>query len=377
MKVLACVFHEIDFDGRVQRASEALSDIGEVTVLSLDSGRAYHSEKFKSVVIRRPRFIRSQVVTHLKVWFMLWRHALRERPDIVHAHDCFMGFPGWVAAKLAGAKLVFDAHELVIPEPDFKLSVRDWIWYLLERWAIVRADLVIAANQERAAVMVDHYRLRKSPLVIQNIPPRPRSDGMESEGTSDVVRRSQPTDRLIVYQGDVNVVRGLGRFVEAFRYLPHEYRFVLIGGGPSVDALAALARQNDLDGRVVFVKKIPRDSLAGVLRRCDVGVVTYPYEGVDFLLCASNKVYEYAQVGLPMVLTDQVPLKRVVEQYHIGCLVARHDSPREIAAAIQRVVENREEFARNAQEFAAANVWEVEAEKLCEGMLSIGSGRAK
>lgn len=372
MKILACVFAEIDFDGRVQRASEALAEIGDVTVLSIDSGRGYRSEKFKSTVVKRPAMIRSQIVMHLKMWLRLWLLVLRERPDFVHAHDVFMAFPGWIAARISGAKLVYDAHEVVIPEPDFKLGLRDRIWYWLEFPALKRADLVICANEERGDVMVDHYRLRNRPLVVQNIPPMPKHSETGGEGLPEL-RKETESERLIIYQGDVDVRRGILRFMDAFEFLPAQYRLIIIGGGPSFGELCARSSDEKFGGRVLMLSKIPRDQLASVLRQCDVGIVTYSYYGIDSLLCASNKVYEYAQAGLPMVLTDQVPLRRAVEQFKIGRLAGRHDSAQQIAAAIRYVAENRDEFVRNARAFAAANRWETEAGHLRNGVSSLVS----
>lgn len=368
-----CVFNEIDFDGRVQRASETLSEIADVTVFSVDSGNDFHSDKFRSITVKRPNLIRSAILGHLKAWVGLWRIAMREKPDVVHAHDCFMAFPGWVAAKLAGAKLVYDAHELVIPEPrgsEMQLTVRDMIWYRLERVAVIRADVVIAANEERAAIMIEHYGLKRAPLVIGNIPPRRKSIGAPRE-IPEVLRRKTREEKLIVYQGDVDVRRGLDLFVEAFRHLPGHYRLVIVGDGPSVAMLGEYAKQHGLDGRVSFIRRIPREMLAGVLQQCDVGIVTYSYVGLNSQLCASNKVYECAHVNLPLVMTGQAPLKRINEQYRIGAIVERRQTPREVAKVIREVAENRDEFSRNTETFASANVWETEAAKLRAGVAAL------
>jgi glycosyltransferase involved in cell wall biosynthesis len=374
LKILACVFNEIDFDGRVQRAAEALAEIAEVVVFSLDSGNQFRSDKFRSVVVKRAKLPGAAVLTHLKAWVSLWLRVIRERPDVVHAHDCFMAFPGWVAARICGARLVYDAHELVIPEgrdSELKFGIREWIWYWLEKWTIPRADVVIAANEERAEIMRRHYGLRAMPLVIKNIPPRPASLAEPAE-IPDALRKSTPQDKLIVYQGDVDVRRGIDRFVEAFKHLPANYRLVIVGGGPSVGMLGEYAQQNGLDGRVQFVRRLPRLSLPGLLQRCDVGIVTYSHVGLNSQLCASNKVYECAHVNLPLVMTAQMPLKRINEEYRIGRTVERSESAAEIAEAIRAVAENRDEHSRNTEAFATANVWETEAAKLRAGVAALG-----
>lgn len=53
-KVLMPVFNEIDYDGRVQRAAEAIGQNFDVTVCSVDSNHPYHNALFKTRLWKRP-----------------------------------------------------------------------------------------------------------------------------------------------------------------------------------------------------------------------------------------------------------------------------------------------------------------------------------
>jgi hypothetical protein len=63
--VLMPVYNQIDYDGRVQRGAEALSDLFDVTVFSIDSGKGYNNPKFFSVFVFLPRLKRLKGVLHL------------------------------------------------------------------------------------------------------------------------------------------------------------------------------------------------------------------------------------------------------------------------------------------------------------------------
>ena len=99
------------------------------------------------------------------------------------------------------------------------MSKRDRFWYMLERWVIDRADLVIAANEERAHLIFQHYNLSQNPVVMRNIP------ALANPTTSkeDVLHlfyasRSRPDEVLVIYQGDV-VCRVALTFYQALQLL--------------------------------------------------------------------------------------------------------------------------------------------------------------
>jgi hypothetical protein len=364
LRVLAGVFNSIEHDGRVQRASEAESEIAEVTVASVASGTEYRNHHFTNVRIGVPA--KAGPLAHLCFWLKFWVHARACRPDIVHAHDFFMALPGWIAAKITGAKFVYDAHELITPESGVAMSRRDKFWYLLERCIVGRADLVIAANHERARLMRDHYGLPAIPLVVDNIPPVPLSVLSDEDVRQryPALARRRTDECLVVYQGDIDVGRGIDQFVQALRLLPDHFRMIMIGGGPDLGRFEAEARSGMSD-RLSVLGRVPRDVLHDLLRQCDIGIVTYSDRGQNNLFCAPNKVYEYAQAGLVLMCSDNPVLNRILSEHKIG---EAAKGEHEIATALARLHANLADFRREITSFLRARQWSSEAARLREAL---------
>ena len=369
MKILAAVYNTIEHDGRVRRAAEALSECAEVHVLALGSDAAYSNRYFQIERVppsKMPGI--GKLIQHLVFWVYLVRMARRVRPGVIHAHDYYLSLAGWLAARSSGAKLIYDANELLIPEPEESLTARNRFWYLLERWMIHRADIVIVANEARGTLMQSHYRLRGTPLVIKNIPPAPPISTREQVeavlSRYPALRRTSRDDYLLVYEGDVSVGRGLERFIKAIENLPERYRLVLIGGGPDLihlkDRYSALAKA----GRINFLDKVMGESLPILLAACDIGIVSYPYHGLNNLYCAPNKIFEYAQAGLPLIATDQPQLLQMVRHYRIGECISREDGPTQVAHAIDRIAKNLGIYRACIPVFLAKHTWDHEALKL-------------
>lgn len=372
VKILSAVFNPIAYDGRVQRACEALAKIADVELLCPSGPDVPDGLPFKVKTVLLPA---ARMRRHVHFAYALVKRARRVLPDLVHAHDFFMAGPGAAAATASGARLIYDAHELIIPEPDRPMSLRSQFWYRLEQWSVKRADLVIAANAERAALMQEHYRLGVTPLVVRNIPPAPPAD-VEAESAAFGRR---PGERLCVYQGDVSLARGLETFLLAVGELPPGVRLLIVGGGVGEPAVRQTVVRLGLQDRVTMLGPVPRRRLPGILRACDIGLLTYPSTGLNNVYCAPNKIFEYAQAGLPVITTAQPPLKKMLAQYRIGESFSADEHPSAIASKVLSVLENRDAYRTDLRRFLSENTWTAEAERLrgaVLGMLASGSSLA-
>jgi glycosyltransferase involved in cell wall biosynthesis len=368
LRILAAVYNPIAFDGRVQRACEALSSIADVDLFCPD-GPPVAGLPFSVQVVRLPAGGPSW--RYLRFSSALVRHALRSRPDCLYAHDYFTAGPGALAAALSRATLIYDAHELIIPEPGRTLGRREALWYTMERMALRRACLIIAANAERSGLMQEHYGLAETPLVVRNIPPPPP----DSAGTHDLKRGAG--ERLCVYQGDVSIRRGLDRFLAAVPFLPNHIRLLVVGGGPDLAAVVQLIDRLQIGTRVALLGKVPRAEVHSILRSCDVGLLCYPFEGLNNVYCAPNKIFEYAQAGLPVVATAQPPLAEMLARYRIGLACDRWEQPESIAAKIVDVVTNVTAYRSGLNQLLAENTWNQEQKRLCDAVASLAIGRRR
>lgn len=350
-KILVILYGDIDFDGRVKRILEIAQSLGDVYLIDAairPASTSNHTDYEHQRVVLQKTW--SPGRRHLTFWRFVLDQARIWRPDLIFAEDFFTTLPGWLAAKRSAAKLVYDAHELMVPESGKPMSRRQRFWYTLESFVVPRANLVIAANPERAEIMAEHYRLKCSPTYMRNIP-EPREVTSEQRKaalqTYPMLQRTSSDDRIILYQGDVSLSRGLDRFVEALNYLPSNTRLVIAGAGPDLGRLVDLAKDHIKNGRFVALGRVSFDTLPAVTQLADIGIVTYPYDGLNNIYCAPNKIFEYVQAGLPVISTDQPPLKKLNDSYKIGNLVTKDMKANEIAKLIHHITPFNEAFSEN------------------------------
>src|SRR5271165_1854710 len=112
----------VEFDSRVRREAAALARDGhDVTVLELaDVPAGERLDGFARSSAEPPSWMRRRLPFALyRLAFLVWfvKGVRRLRPDVVHAHDAAMLLPGIIGARMSGARLVYDSHELATSVP--------------------------------------------------------------------------------------------------------------------------------------------------------------------------------------------------------------------------------------------------------------------
>lgn len=362
------VYNVLACDGRVQRAAEALAEVSHLTLFGIASKAKYLIPGVEIREARLPSVRLLGAIRLLLFWLAFLWEALRAKPQVVYAHDFFLLFPGWLASRLLRAKLVYDAHELIVPDGRRFRSFSHRVFFFLERCLVKRADLVIAANEPRATIMKAAYGLRESPLVIRNIPAHP------VDKPEVAVKYLPPANGKIrlIYQGAMSLTRGIDMFIRVLPRLGEEYELVMVGDGPDTVKLKQIAEEEGVCSRVSFLGRVSTHDLARITRQCSIGILSYSFSDPNQQHCAPNKVYEYASAGIPIAATSQDILRSLVEANGIGVILQRSgtvaEALNEYAKAIQFLAQRRERFVSRIPEFLSLNNWTDEKTRLVESL---------
>lgn len=365
VRVLMIAFSETRYDGRVLRAAEAISNQYDVVIAGLGDCpiRSGVPIRYLPVNISEgPRWL-----MHLSFFMKIILIGLQVRPKIVHAHDYFVAFHGWVIAKLLRAYCAYDAHEF-LPGINERSHFRHRVFMFLERIVINRYDLIIATSDERSRALGKYYRLRESPIVVGNIAGAEEEilESSQDEKVTDFASWSASPHNLplVVYQGSMDVhSRCLDNLVRAFTELRGKCILIMAGDGPDLNYLRDLTKQLGLEEYIKFTGRLSRSSLIAVMHGASIGVVIYSNKELNNLLCTPNKIHEYTRAGLAVVASNQPPLVQILCTHRIGELFDP-DKHASIRHALVTVLSDLNTYKSNVPEFIVRNDWSKDRMKL-------------
>lgn len=306
------VTNDLATDRRVQRHAATLRSAG-YAVLLLGRGDLY---------VRSSRSFRFYAEYNLRLFFRL----LRTGCDIVWANDSDTLPACWLAARLKRRRLVLDAHEIFpeLPEVVGRKHVQR-VWRIINRMLIPRCDALLTVCQSFA----DYYR---------------EQHGVDMQ----VVRNLQPTDPLLpplphtaehpvlLYQGAVNVGRGVDWAIDALEWLP-QCRLVVAGTGDVIGKMRDYAASKPWADRVQFLGRLSVETLETLTPQADIGLLMLEDRGLSYRLTLPNRVGDFVAAGVPIVASPMPETAAIVQKYGIGELLDA-PGPRPLADAVQRLL---------------------------------------
>ncbi len=389
VKVCMHVLGKARTDVRVMRAATALVEAGfVVTVVDIESERSHLVEEdMRGVRVKHviaPNWYTSR---RCKPWFLvnvvllLIRSTLRvllTPAEVYHAHDLTALPACYITARLRRKHLIFDAHEL--PLPDEKYSTR---WrglaglskFLLAGMMPYCAG-VITVSPPIAHEIRKHYCCPEVTL-IRNVPPYrevPKNDRLRQQlGLS-------PAIRIALYQGNMQPDRQLDKLIRAASYLERDIVIVIMGRsiGAAQSQLEALIAVEGVADRVKILPPVPYTELLDWTGSADIGLIVYaPDYSLNTRMSLPNKIFEYLMAGLPVLASPLDSVVEIISTYEVGQVVSSL-TPTDVGAAINAILADRvalDHMRRNALDATRQHLcWEKESSQLVRLYREIDSG---
>jgi len=220
--------------------------------------------------------------------------------DVIHAHD-WMTFLAGIHLKDKFQKtLVLHVHSL---EYD-RVGHKDVAWvYEIERFAMSKADLVIAGSEYTRGIIESNYGLsgHKIKVVYNGVAPSeivlPKLKGLNDHFK-------------VLFAGRIDGNKGIEYFVEiarAVRSKAQDVEFIVVGRGISEVNLEKINVFSELAGHFHYLGYVEREELFGLYQSCDV--LCMPSISEPFGLTA----IEAAHVGLPVILSRRTGAAEILQ----------------------------------------------------------------
>ena len=227
---------------------------------------------------------------------------------------------------------------------------------------------MVSVSHAASDYFAKEYHIQK-PMVITNC-------ALASENVSQPAEKNEGFE--VLNHGGFYAGRGYDLMVEAAPLLKEypEIRLALRGFGSIENQLHKRAEDFECD-ECCFLSK-------GESRRADTTCCWFHGRGLrspslsclNFKLSVSNKLFEYAAAGLPVIMSDIPEHRYLNEKFQFG-LILPDNSPQSLADAVLRLYQNSElyqQLAENSKRMSQELNWENEFARLIRAEREILKG---
>lgn len=257
--------------------------------------------------------------------------------DAMHCHDLDTLLAGFLAGKIKGKKVIYDAHEI------YPLMVQPYLPRIIVRMISIvefllarKVDALIVVSEIIADYFIKGVRGKVKISVIMNC--KNPNDFITSRKviTELKVRFGIENHFIVLYDGWLAQDNGLEELFSAFEKLNGQIgdiMAVICGNGYAEKEFKRMVKEKNIENYVKFIGKIQSKDVPLFVNACDVMyIMRKPATKYNFL-STPNRLFEAIISGKPVIASNFGNIRRIVEKGGFGLLVNPEDI-NELCAAI-------------------------------------------
>ena len=364
---------------RAEKICRALVQDGHtVTVLSRWFPNLPEREEFQGYTVLR-------FGKNVKSWQRLpisfnpfWKNAIERavtdcKPDLIITREMLLAGASNSIAKKKSIPTVIDMAE------NYPGAMRGWKQYQsrllsrfavntlrlpdkLEKNAVLGSDGIIVVCDEQIERLNNLYGFPVDCIeLVQNTP--------ELKTFSKIRKGCSQPPFVFGHHGLFTLDRGLENLVRGFEIAANELpsiRLQLYGKGETYNDINRIISSSVHKDRMEIHGEYPLSMLPEIYSKVDVGVLPY-FPDENFNMTIANKLFDYLSCGKPVIVSEALPMKRIIEETKAG-ISTDCSTPDKIASAIKQIYySNLQEMSENGQKFAEKKYnWAVDSKRLCK-----------
>jgi glycosyltransferase involved in cell wall biosynthesis len=296
----------------IDEICEALARLNHEVTLYAPQPEGFHNSKsYASVFLKVPESAAS-VFFQMRLFFRLWRDMRNGKPDVIYCRHALLLFMPALIGKLFNVPVVLEVNGPLLEEAkriDHSLvgkTLRSLkVIQFFESFSVRNASSFVVVASGIEDYLVDNYAV--DPRKVHVV-----ANGVDTESFKplgqEIVRGKLGLDQRTVYVGYIGSLypwQGLRYIIEAAALVLAErkdVKFLVLGTGDELPALAALVEKSKLTGSVTILPPVPHERVPEYINALDI-CLCYP---TRFRANATSplKVYEYLACRKAVVLAD-------------------------------------------------------------------------
>lgn len=273
------------------------------------------------------------------------RHLLKD-VSLIYAYDAYAYTAAYLCrlAPLQPIPLIYQSHEIGDQLSPLS-SLAGWVQRAERAW-IHQAKVIIFPDKDRAAFFQKATNLKEQPVIIPNFPLK--SFFCLPKDWASVLQKRWESITLF-YRGTISDTSAMREIVTSASLLKKNVCIKFVGFLNETDAqeLESWVNHLNMSPHFSYLGTLPYNDLTNKTLMATVGFAMYKNTSFDRVACvtASNKIYEYAACGVPVIVSD-FPNYREYLSGEPWVHFANPDDPQSIVSAIQDILSDFESYRK-------------------------------
>lgn len=298
----------------------------------------------------------------------VYQKSLQLDCDLYHIHDPEL-IPFGLKLLKKGKKVIFDSHE------DFPNQIleKKWIPYILRTLIsyLVRIYYKVHMKQFSAVLTVTPHivenlsQLGVKSMLITNYPEIDSNINIDFDFQNYINRQND-----FIYSGTVYESSQQSIILQSIDNIDN-IQYTIVGSIEPYQ-LSNFQKYNSWK-KVKYVTFVPKKEVYALYSKATIAACIFDYSpnlGYKKGSLGITKLFEYMQVGLPIICTDfELWKEQIVDKYQCGICVNPHD-PKAVKKAIEYLISNKEEAYQMGQNGKRAVIeefnWASQEKKLID-----------
>ncbi len=359
-------------DPRVENEALSLIKAGfEVFLFCLTYDNEIHNELYKGINLVRYKsnkliYKLSALAYELPFYSMVMhkkiKHFIIESDiDVLHVHDMRIAGSVFKANKIHKLPVVLDLHdnypEVMKDYPHLKKIPGKWIikpdlWKKKEQFFLEKSDFIITVSNEFQNEIQKRIDKKEKLVMVPNTVHQRFFTNYKLD--DDLIKRFE-NNYAILYIGDTGLRRGLLTAIEALAYIREKIKnikLIIVGVSSEDNALIQKVIDLGLKEYVSFEGWQNPVTFPSYIKASKIGISPL-YRSKQHDVAYANKLFQYMSLGLPVLVSDAIAQKELVEKNSVGLVHLEKDA-KDFASKVIELYKDPiryEKFAKNAEKF--------------------------
>jgi len=346
MKICLVYQSNYPWDVRVEKISKSITNKGhDVYILCRNTANKKRKEQLDGLNIRRLRYIKilrdigNKIISAPFYFNIFWLYYIikcvnEEKCDTIIVRDLPLLLMGVIASIILRKKIIYDMAECypnmyksMLKFEDKKLFnffIKNHILAsAIERICINLSDNIISMIEESRERLISKKVNKDKILIIRNVPSKYSFPGLQRE-------YNQKKKLKLLYVGFITKLRGIDLAIEGIRYYckccnnSTDIEFNIIGKGTAMDYIISLIDKYNLNEIVKLHGWCDFEKVKKYYNLSDIGILTYP-QCEHWNSTIPNKLFDYMAMGMPIIASDVIPIKRIISEVNCGLTYDAYD----------------------------------------------------